>query len=241
MKNEIDSYCAKCKKDGVCISETNFCKCELKYSNNSVKAFYKECGYENKGVLKTYFFEGEDDEMFFNASRGLVLSKVKEFLDEYSKGGFVKGIYLYGPYGSGKSFILYNLAKKLVSQGKKVIYAYYPDLIREIKSSLGEKNFEKYILELKKVDVLMLDDVGAENNTAFVRDEILGPVLQYRMNHDLPLFATSNINIEMLTTHFAEANSESDRVKASRIIERMKYLMVPMELKDIDYRKTKKN
>lgn len=236
LKKETDDICLKCKKNGECLNKSDFCKCILKYENNRVVSSYAPCEYENKGQLKTYFYDPKDEELYLNVARGTILKKLIDFKNNYFNNQEAKGIYIYGKYGTGKSFILYSFAKELVKTGKKVIYAYYPDLVREIKSSIGSNNFERYILELKKVDILILDDLGAENNTAFVRDEILGPILQYRMNHNLPLFASSNIDFELLREHFADTTSESDMMKAGRIIERLKYLMVELELKDEDYR-----
>lgn len=236
LKKETDDICFKCEKNGKCSNNSEFCKCILKYENNRVVSNYVSCEYENKGVLKTYFYDPTNEELYLNVARGTILKKLIDFKNNYLNNKEVKGIYIYGKYGTGKSFILYSFAKELVKSGKKVIYAYYPDLIREIKSSIGSDKFEKYILELKKVDVLILDDLGAENNTAFARDEILGPILQYRMNHELPLFASSNSDFELLRSHFADTSSESDKMKAGRIIERLRYLMIELELIDEDYR-----
>lgn len=241
LKKETDDVCNKCLRNGECLNQSQFCKCILKYKNGRVNCEYISCNYENKGLLKTYFYDPKNEELYINVERGTILKKLVDFREKYLSNSQAKGLYIYGKYGTGKSFILYTFAKELVKDGKKVIYAYYPDLVREIKSSMGTDKFEKYILELKKVDVLMLDDLGAENNTAFVRDEILGPVLQYRMNHDLPLFATSNNDIELLRAHFAETSNESDKTKASRIIERLNYLMTPVQLIGTDYRNSKNN
>ena len=38
------------------------------------------------------------------------------------------------------------------------------------------------------VPVLILDDIGSEMNTQWVRDEVLGPILQFRMLEELPTF-----------------------------------------------------
>ena len=236
LKKETDDVCAKCMKNGQCLNQSRFCNCILKLEKGRVSCKYINCEYENKGLLKTYFFDQKNEDLYINVERGTIYKKLAEFKKNILNGTPSKGIYIHGKYGTGKSFILYSFAKELVKCGKKVIYAYYPDMIREIKSFLGTEKFEKYILELKKVDILMLDDLGAENNTAFVRDEVLGPILQYRMNHDLPLFATSNTNFELLRSHFAETNSENDLTKAGRIIERLRYLMEPIELIDKDYR-----
>ena len=93
------------------------------------------------------------------------------------------------------------------------------------------------IVKLKNVDVLMLDDFGAELNSSFIRDEFLGPILQYRMTAGLPVFMTSNYDIKSLLAHLSETRDENNQLKASRIIERIAYMMKVVKLDDINYRK----
>lgn len=52
-----------------------------------------------------------------------------------------------------------------------------------------------------KLDLLLLDDIGAETVTNWSRDEILGTILQYRMENNLSTFITSNLNISELEGH----------------------------------------
>ena len=54
-------------------------------------------------------------------------------------------------------------------------------------------------------------------------DEILGTILQYRMQEGLPTLFTSNLTISELEVHLASNDSEG-RIKARRIIERIKFL-----------------
>lgn len=236
LKKETNDVCVKCLGNGKCENKSEFCKCVLEYKNNRVVAKYVPCKYEKQGSLQTYFYEETEENVHVNLPRALILKGLNDFEKVYLEEGYAKGIYIHGGYGHGKSFILYNFAKKLVKNGKKVIYAYYPDLVRQIKSSIGTNQLEKLLLELKKVDVLMLDDLGGENNTSFTRDEVLGAILQYRMSQNLPVFATSNYSFEELTKHFADTATENDKLKAGRIMQRITYLMTPYELKDKDYR-----
>ena len=90
---------------------------------------------------------------------------------------------------------------------------------------------------IKKIPLLLIDDIGAENLTSWGRDEVLGTILQYRMEEDLPTFFTSNLNINDLEVHLSITNSNADKIKARRIIERIKYLTTEMTLIGIDRRK----
>ena len=79
-------------------------------------------------------------------------------------------------------------------------------------------------------DLLLLDDIGAETTTPWNRDEILGTILQYRMDNKKATFFTSNLNIKKLENHFITSNKDEEVIKARRIIERVKYLTDELEL-----------
>jgi primosomal protein DnaI len=84
--------------------------------------------------------------------------------------------------------------------------------------------------ELKTADLLLLDDIGAESVTAWSRDEVLQTILQYRMDEELPTFFTSNLTIDELERHLSETKDNIDKVKARRIIERIKQLTDDIEI-----------
>jgi len=214
----------------------------LAYQDGEVKLFSVPCPVleQNDDYLDLRYFPESDhflnQEMFLSRERALPIKMINQFLNEYEKGKFVKGIYFHGPFGAGKTFLMMNLAKNLSKRGVRVFIAYYPDLVRCIKSSLATGELEKIILELKNCEVLMLDDVGGEMNSAFLRDEILGPILQYRMHENLPVCMTSNLSINDLQNHFSETKDEVDVIKSARICERIRYLMHEVKLTDKNYR-----
>jgi DNA replication protein DnaC len=48
-----------------------------------------------------------------------------------------------------------------------------------------------------------LDDIGAESNNDWIRDNILQVILQYRMQENLPTFFTSNLTMDELEMRLA--------------------------------------
>ena len=84
---------------------------------------------------------------------------------------------------------------------------------------------------LENVDLLLIDDIGAEKVTEWGRDEILGTILQKRMNNYKTTFFTSNLTLEQLEEHLIINSSGDEVFKARRIIERIKKLTEDMELK----------
>ena len=97
-----------------------------------------------------------------------------------------------------------------------------PEFVREIKSSFRDDTTNEKIETFKKADVLMLDDIGAEMQSAWFRDEVLGSVLQYRMMEQLPVFFTSNYSVDQLEEMLAQTKDGIETVKARRITERIR-------------------
>jgi len=117
------------------------------------------------------------------------------------------------------------MLNELAKNDKKVAIIYFPEFLRSLKESFGdEEEFRNKFNFIKKVELLLIDDIGAETTTSWGRDEILGTILQYRMQEHLATFFTSNFSLDELEEHFSFSNNSLDKVKARRIIERIKQL-----------------
>ena len=150
-------------------------------------------------------------------------------MENYNNEEKPKGLYLTGSFGSGKTYMISALFNELAKKGVKSCLIYYPEFLRNLKASF-QTNYSDKFEYIKKVPLLLLDDIGAENCSAWSRDEVLGPILQYRMQSHLPTFFTSNLSLDELETSLAITSSNADKVKARRIIERIKQLTVTIEL-----------
>lgn len=140
----------------------------------------------------------------------------------------VKGAYLYGPYMAGKTYALAAAANLFSKNGYSVTIMYYPDFTREIKSSIDQKTLESKVKALKDVDVLMLDDLGGESYSAWIRDEILGPILQHRLLDQKLMYFSSNIPPSKLIDSFKNSENDQEKLKAYRIVERIQALADPI-------------
>ncbi|MDX8046678.1 primosomal protein DnaI [Gracilibacillus sp. S3-1-1] len=160
-----------------------------------------------------------------------IMRQIIEFVQDYAKGSFQRGLYIHGPFGTGKSFILGVVANELKKHYIQSDIIYMPEFVREMKASIGNDSLQSKIESFKKVPVLMFDDIGAESISPWFRDEVLGAILQYRMMEELPIFFTSNYNLSQLEMHLSTSNrGDVETIKAGRIIERIKQLSKPMEL-----------
>lgn len=145
---------------------------------------------------------------------------VNTFLGNYRKGNVSKGLYLYGNFGSGKTYLISALFNELAHDGVKSAIVFWPEFLRDLKSSFSIDFKEKYEY-IKTIPLLLIDDIGAEATTAWSRDEIFCPLVQYRMQEHLPTFFTSNLDLKALEEHFSVTKDKVDHIKARRIIERI--------------------
>lgn len=176
--------------------------------------------YVPQGILKANI-----DELYLtNDSRQKALNYVISFAGSYPD--VKKGLYIYGNFQTGKTYFLAATANYLASKGIESLLIYFPDLVRELKGSMfsDREKYESKINLLKSVPVLMLDDLGAEVASEWLRDEVLGPVLNYRLQEGLPLFISSNLSLSELKDHYKSI--DDNETNAVRIFERIKGLTV---------------
>ena len=150
------------------------------------------------------------------------------FIKNYDTSEETKGLYLTGNFGCGKTYVLAAMMNEMAKKGKKVAIVYYPEFLRRLKESFSD-DYKIIFDSIRKSDLLLLDDIGAETVTNWNRDEVLGTILQYRMQEKLPTFFTSNLTIKELEEHLI-GNDSDGKVKARRIIERIKYLTDNIEM-----------
>lgn len=165
-----------------------------------------------------------------------IFEKLLAFVEQYP--AIQKGLYLYGDFGVGKSFMVAALAHDLSEKrGVSSTLLHYPSFVIDVKNAIGDGNVKTLVDEIKLSEVLILDDIGAEQSTAWVRDEILQVILQYRMQENLPTFFTSNFNFEELEQHFAKGKHGNDETwEARRVMERIRYLAEETRLEGVNRR-----
>lgn len=137
-----------------------------------------------------------------------------------------KGIYLYGPTGIGKTFLMGCIYNYFKDENMEPAILYYPEFVRKIKSKISTNDYDEYIDLIREEKILIIDDIGAENITEFIRDEVLGPIINYREAENLPTFFSSNLSFEDLAILLSNSKNSVDQMKGLRIVERIKSLSV---------------
>ena len=167
-----------------------------------------------------------------------IIKWLKNFLDNYQTGRPTKGLYLTGNFGCGKTYLISACLNELAKKNHKIAIIYYPEFLRSLKESFGDnEEYNNKFNFIKKIELLLIDDIGAETMTEWSRDEVLGTILQYRMQEGLTTFFTSNLTIKDLEEHFSVSHGGVEKVKAKRIIERIKQLTTEMLMVSVNKRK----
>lgn len=235
--------CKKCKSLNTCKNKIEGYKYTPKLENQAINFSYIECprkkeDREENQYLKNIQYYSISTDLKRSSFKDLykddtnrvpVLKFMQEFIKDYQAKKKIKGLYLNGSFGSGKTYLISALFNDLAKKGVKSAIVYYPEFIRDLKASF-KTDYEEKFNYVKTSPLLLLDDIGAENVSNYNRDEVLGPILQYRMEENLPTFFTSNLTLEELESNLALTSSGADKVKSRRIIERIKQLTVSIEL-----------
>ncbi len=185
-----------------------------------------QCMYVPKEILQATMSDIEIEQGRFEA-----IKLVRDFVREYEQNKKMKALYLHGSFGVGKTYFLGAIANALAEKKVKSTILYVPEFLRELKGSFQDQSFNEKIEYVKKVPVLMLDDLGAESVTSWMRDDVLGTILQFRMLENLPTFFSSNLNFKELQHHLTYTQrGEQEELKAARVMERIKSLAIPVEM-----------
>lgn len=115
------------------------------------------------------------------------------------------GLLLYGPPGTGKTFLAFCVANELLNNMVPVIAISSIGLLGKIKETYntwGSEGEVEIINSLKNASLLVLDDLGAENNTAWSKEKIY-EIIDARYRDGKPSIITTNLTREGLKKRLA--------------------------------------
>ena len=126
----------------------------------------------------------------------IVLRQVRAFvrsIDDHLDGG--RGVWFDGPVGTGKTSLAILVAKAAKDAGRS--YAVYPvpRLLAEIKRTFDRDSGDNYLAFFRRlcsVDLLVLDDLGAEKQTEWVLEQLYS-IVNERWQDRRSIVVTTNL------------------------------------------------
>jgi DNA replication protein DnaC len=123
-----------------------------------------------------------------------VVAAVRRFaarIDDHLNAG--RGLWFMGPVGTGKTTLAMLVSKAALSTGRSVAIYSLPRLLNEIRDAhRAERSHVDLLDRLTAVDLLHIDDVGAERTTDWVLEELYS-IVNARYEEERSMVITTNI------------------------------------------------
>lgn len=219
-------YCGKCRKPKEMVLDTGVfdgrvvpipCECRQREAE-------EERARNNKArveELREYYLPREQMRKcrFENAEESVQIKTAQAFVahwDEVSSDG--TGLILWGNTGTGKSFSALCIANALIDRQIHVKYFSAVDLISDL---MDKEKRDGIFKSVSEVPLLILDDIGAERQTEFAREQLCR-VIDARIEAGKPLICTTNYSL-------TEMQNATDSSQA-RIFDRILSVCVPVKV-----------
>ena len=202
--------CNICSDTGV--SEGKRCRCfneiveKIKIESFNETSSVKMCSFEDFSV---FYYDGRDAEIMTR-----ILGYCKKYALNFSKNS--ESLFMCGETGLGKTHLSLSIAKEVIAKGYNVAYDSIINYLNEIQKEHYGKSDKNTLATITSVDLLILDDLGAEVNNPFNHSTIYN-IINTRINRNLPTIISSNLTNNDVSERY------DDRV-ASRIFGEYTYL-----------------
>lgn len=116
------------------------------------------------------------------------------------------GLLLYGNAGNGKTYLSNCIANRLLSNQHPVICVSINALLERIRktySRYGQEGEDTILNALSIADLLIIDDLGTEQDTDWSRSRIYN-IIDNRYRNELPLIISTNKSIDQLKEIYHE-------------------------------------
>ena len=153
------------------------------------------------------------------------------WLDRYRE-GVTENAVIFGPQGVGKTGLAWSVIRELVERDRVVCkLVTWREALNLMRDAFRRSQPVDELTGLRRIPVLVVDDVGSERPTDFARAELLD-LVDYRHLNKLPTWYTSNYGPDELIVRLGH----DEPIIGARIVSRMVAGAVQFRLGEIDRR-----
>lgn len=229
-KCHTQKECAITSRDGTTRTVRCACDCSVKQNKKEAEEKRKRDRMQYlDSMRRTGFPDAEMREWTFDKSdhtdqrnENIARRYVANF-DAMRKQG--TGLLLCGQVGTGKSFLAASIANALIDQGTPCLMTNFSRIISRVSEKFGGD--QKYLDNLNRFDLLIIDDLGAERDSDFTWEKVMN-VIDARYRAGLPIIITTNLSPKDFT--------DRGDIRRQRVFSRLKEMCVCLEVKGSDRR-----
>jgi len=121
--------------------------------------------------------------------------------EDRNSGLFLKGLFLFGDSGVGKTYILHAIANTIKKTGRDAEVDVWQEVLFDTKNSFAER--QSPIQKFRTRDYILLDDIGAEKDSEWSQEMLFMVINRAELNESA-LFITTNLSIEAFTKQYGD-------------------------------------
>lgn len=157
-----------------------------------------------KGIVPASGIPLRFQELTFASYPNAAKAPVERFVQSWDG---KRNLLLLGKYGCGKTGLiasaLNSLAERLYDDGKRPKFISTVALTDALRTGYDDGSFDRTMETYRKCGLLILDDLGAEKPTEWVRERIFS-IIDHRYGAFLPTWGTSNLTPDKLAEQIGE-------------------------------------
>jgi DNA replication protein DnaC len=169
-------------------------------------------------TFENFEMRGNKNAKFMTPQDALSLQTAKEKAENFAR--TPQGwLLLEGGYGCGKTHIAAAIANYAVSMGTPTLFITVPDLLDSLRFAFSdpETTFEARFEEIRNAALLVLDDFGTQNATAWAQEKLF-QIINYRYINKLPTVITTNLMLDEIESRIRSRLQDEEFVAHVRII-----------------------
>ncbi len=182
--------CAECSDTGYVNGRR--CRCfsrlleKYAFEELSANSRMKLCGFE---TFDLNYYKASGDETYTQ------MKNIYEYCVSYAKNFSVdsKSIFMLGKTGLGKTHLSLAITKEVIIKGYSAAYDSIVNFLREIEKEHFGRSDKDTLSLLLDVDLLVLDDLGSEFDSAFYSSTVYN-IINSRLNKGLPTGISTNLS-----------------------------------------------
>lgn len=163
--------------------------------------------------MARWTFENDDQQ---NITLSEAMKRYADGFSKYMKES--KGLLLYGPVGTGKTYFAACIANCLIDKGYDVLMTNFARLSNQIQGTFEKQDV---IDDLNDYHLIVIDDLGAERTSEYMQEMVFN-IIDSRYRSGLPFIITTNLPMD-------EIKKPQDRNRA-RIYDRILQRCFPVEV-----------